>query len=1097
MKFCGKCGHPLPLRCQTCGAVNPSDFEFCKVCENRLEIEHIPSYARRSPRDYTPQFLVETVLNQRNSLSGERKTVSVMFVDVAGFSRISESFDPEIVHEMMNGCFEIFGQEIHGVGGTINQYTGDGVMALFGAPVAFEDHASRACYAALGIQKRLKEYARELRNAYGIHFQIRTGLNMGEVVVGAIGDNLRLDYTAIGDTTNLAARIESLAPPGKIWASQKIRNAANASFRFRKAGHFQVKGKKRSVSVFSLLGQRRDIDLSIKGPGKRVPFTGRRDELSSMKNSLETAMKGKPRLLIIEGEAGLGKSRLLEQFQKLLNPDQVLLLAGRGQSYGQTMAFHPFFQMLKSYFQFTDNESYQDIRVKLREKVRNKRVLSGFEQILSVFEQVRADEGHNEMINESRKQEIFSILRNLLEDCLSASPLVMCLDDMQWVDPTTIDFLHFFLSSSVTGSMLVICAGRPPGITWPPDIPQDLIRLKPMPTADSLHVFNAALGTNRLVPAIGKKILSSAGGNPLFLTEVGQTLRHQKMIVCDEEQCTLRFEVEDLTIPETIRDVLTARLDALPELGKKVGQLASIIGRTFARDILKHLVHDESELSQGLLMLMDEGVIEQISSDMGGRYTFRHQMMQEVTYGSLLRQSRKKYHRIVAGAIESLYRNSLDTQFTVLSYHYYQAQDWHKALAYTLDAGLRARRSFACQEALTCFIRALDIFKRGQWIHADVKATQLYKWKGGMHFCLSEMTKSRYSFQKMLALAEKQDDQEVEAEAIFRLGWVAFYSHRPRSAEHFLSRALKKSERHGVLHIHLKACSFLGQLHSMLGRFEKARPLLIQSLDLSDEVYDPEGKAWSLAFLIQYYNWTGEFAEALALSHELSQLNKIIQSPFFNMMLHFRQGLIVGALGRLEEAEKILRSGLSHVEVGVEQFWRPRFLNTIGWIKAEAGEYERALALNRQSLEEALPTGDAETINNARINIAENFLQLDRPARAQRFLEESWNDVKSSGLAYTKWRYKTRLLLALAEYNRMSGEREKALALSNKALELARKAGARKHEVRALRMKAAVLSRAGLSLNILNQALTLAKKMNTSLLIRKIEQDLSETKRRV
>jgi class 3 adenylate cyclase len=246
------------MECQHCQTENPDEMNFCGKCGRPLlaaPTPILPEYANRSPREYTPPFLLEKVLVNRNALEGERKHVSVFFADVASFTTISERLDPEEVHDIMDGCFEILGQEIHGAGGTINQYTGDGVMALFGAPVAYEDHIHRACHAALRVQHRMKEYTHNLKSRFGVLFQMRIGIHAGPVVVGAIGDNLRLDYTAIGDTTNLSARLEALAAPGGILVSRVIQAAAQPFFRFRKEGDFHIKGKKDAVTVFSLLGE--------------------------------------------------------------------------------------------------------------------------------------------------------------------------------------------------------------------------------------------------------------------------------------------------------------------------------------------------------------------------------------------------------------------------------------------------------------------------------------------------------------------------------------------------------------------------------------------------------------------------------------------------------------------------------------------------------------------------------------------------------------------------------------------------------------------------------------------------------------------------
>jgi len=1091
MRFCGHCGHPLPVKCPRCGAANPAGNKVCRNCSQLLQKISLPAFARRSPLDYTPPFLVEKVLRLRNSIQGERKEASVLFLDVVGFTKIAERFDAEDVHEMINGCFEILGQEIHGVGGTINQYTGDGVMALFGAPIAYEDHYHRACYAALRIKERLKIYGSELHRKFGIRFEARMGLHMGPVVVGAIGDNLRLDYTAVGDTTNLAARLESMVPPGGIWVSKRMRDAAHTHFRFRKAGIFDVKGIERPVTVFSLLGVREGGWNRSRRRLKSVPFIGRQDELVTLDRAYQIATRRTPFLMALEGEPGIGKTRLLEHFRDLLDPARVLYLEGRCYPYGEAMAFHPLTRIFQRYFHISDRESFDTVRKKVVRRLDNKNLLPLFENIFSYFERIRDKGDSNDYESRGCKRELFVTIRSLFQEIMNLLPVVLVLDDMQWVDPTTRDFLKFFIESNPEGPLLVICSGRIPHSEWCPTRPHGTIRLGPLQDEEALKIFNAALGTDRLEPKVLGKALSTTGGNPLFLIELGENLNRQKMVVCDERKCTLRFEIRDMRMPKSLRDILAARLDALPEVGKRICQLASIVGTVFSYDMLEKLVGDKEGLNEGLAILEDGGIVDSLSGEKRGRYIFRHQMMQNIAYSSLLRKVRRAYHRKAAENLEKLYRDNLHAQAGSLSFHFYQAREWAKAFAYTLEAGQQARKTFACEEALKCYDRAIDIINKAHIQHDKDIYLQLLKWKGGMHFCLGDLEESRAAFRKMLSKSRRQADIEAEMDALFRLGWIAFYSHRPRSAEHFLSHAMDRSEALGVTEVHLKASSFLGQLYAVLGRMKKAKPLLVRALDLSQEVSDPEGTAWILAFLAQYYNWTGDFAEALAVSDELKTLNTKMRSPYFNILLHFRQSLIYGALGELDRAEKSIGEGLKGLEAGDDPFWRPRLLNTLGWIKAEGGDFEKALALNKQSLDEALPTGDPETVNNALINMGENLTELNKLSKAQELLEVPMREVGRREIIYTRWRYKNRLFLAAAELHRKKGEDRLALELANRALQGARKMGAKKHEALALHLKARLMAqrRPQCALKSLEQAGALARKMGTRLLEERIESD--------
>lgn len=1068
MNFCGKCGQPL----------TPTP-------------PVLPGYANRSPREYTPPFLLERILVNRMAIEGERKHVSVFFADVAGFTTLSENLDPEDVHDIMDGCFEILGQEIHGAGGTINQYTGDGVMALFGAPVAYEDHIHRACHAALRIQDRMKDYTRDVKSRYGVLFQLRIGINAGTVVVGAIGDNLRLDYTAIGDTTNLAARLEALANPGGTRVSGAIKKAAEDFFRFHEEGDYDIKGKKAPVTVFSLQGEAHKTSRHDTGTADAL-FVNRQKELSILKRAYRTMRQGKLHTIAVEGEPGVGKSRLLIAFRDAVQHETPLFLMGFCRPYGQTAALYPVARMFRGYFGIGDHDNFRSVRRKIEEKIQYGGLTPSLEKIFELFGAI-PDEAPSEARFEGEKRRMFRAVSDLLGTIVTRKPLILFLDDMQWVDRTTLDFLSFLSRAAIKGPLLLIRAGRTDHHSWCPEPPDDVIHLDALDDEPSLRLFHAVLGRSRLDAETARQVIFHAGGNPLFLIEMAETIKKRNLLVCDSRICRLRMKVDTLEIPQTIRGVLAARLDALPGAVKDVAQLAAVIGTDFSFDLLLHLAGDSARLKQSLRLLENEGIIHRTSSDFGGLYVFRHQMMQEIAYLELLKKNRRQYHHQVGEAMEKLYRNNLSDQTGLLSYHFYRAKDWQKALAYTLEAGDRAKRLFACGEALMCFDRALDILQKGKWEHPRERALQIYKWKGGMLFCLGRMNKSHSTFQKMLAEANQLNDREAEGEALFRLGWTSFFSHKPLVALKFLQKAIDLAQTHGLSEIQLKTASFKGFVYSVMGDLKKAKPLLIQALDLSTDSVGIEGKAWCLSYLIQYYNWTGELNEALLICDELRQLNESLRSPFFHIVRHFRKGLICGALGNVKEAEKVLQAGLKALETGDEKFWKPRFLNTLGWIRAESGDLKAALKLNREALRLARPTNDPETIHNAEINVGENYLQMGEFEKARMVLENVLKQIKYKRYLYAGWRYKTRLQIALAELHGKTGTRHEALYFVNQALKTARKNGALKHEIRALQVKAGIVydTRPKMARSYLERAFRLCTHMGSQRLLQRIRETMT------
>jgi len=328
MQFCGKCGKKMERLCPNCSFSNPPEFSFCGKCGHNLqEPEGPPDYAE--PHSYTPKFLADKILTSRSSLEGERKLVTVLFADVADFTSLSEKLDPEEVHQIMDGCFKILMDEIHKFEGTINQFTGDGVMALFGAPISHEDHAQRACYAALTIQKGISEYGDQVKKDSGIDFQMRIGINSGPVIVGSIGDDLRMDYTAIGDTTNLAARMESLARPGSVLVSANTYKIAHNFFEFESCGKLEVKGKEVPQEAFELI-KKGGVDSRIGASVAKglTMFVGRKNSIAGLMEAYEKVQSGSGQVGIV-GEAGIGKSRLILEFRKKLPQNETAWLEGR------------------------------------------------------------------------------------------------------------------------------------------------------------------------------------------------------------------------------------------------------------------------------------------------------------------------------------------------------------------------------------------------------------------------------------------------------------------------------------------------------------------------------------------------------------------------------------------------------------------------------------------------------------------------------------------------------------------------------------------------------------------------------------------------
>jgi class 3 adenylate cyclase len=368
-RFCEDCGARLALTCPSCGQPVTSGKKFCRSCGATLSAESGPA-RQASPQSYTPKHLAEKILTSKAALEGERKQVTVLFADVVGFSTLSERLDPEAVHTIMDGCFELLTRAVHRYEGTINQFTGDGIMALFGAPIAHEDHAVRALHAALDVQSTIQDYGNAVQRQWNVPFQMRVGLNTGLVVVGRIGDDLRMDYTAQGDTVNLAARMQQMAAPGAIWAADATYRAAHEAFEWQPLGPMSIKGKAAEVAVYALRGRRQSrARLRMIARRNLTRFTGRDIELERLLTAWRRAESGEGQVVSVVGEAGLGKSRLLYEFRKQLEHREVRCVEGTCFTYGDTISYLPFLDIVRSLCGLREGDSDAAVKQRIADRM--------------------------------------------------------------------------------------------------------------------------------------------------------------------------------------------------------------------------------------------------------------------------------------------------------------------------------------------------------------------------------------------------------------------------------------------------------------------------------------------------------------------------------------------------------------------------------------------------------------------------------------------------------------------------------------------------------------------------------------------------------
>jgi len=639
--------------------------------------------------------------------------VTVVFVDVADSTAMFESLDPEEVHYIMDGSFKILMEEIHRYEGTINQFRGDGVMAIFGAPVAHEDHAQRACYASLGIQKATTRYAERLREDYGIEFKMRIGLNSGSVVVGSIGDDLRMDYTADGDTTNLAARMENLARLGTILVSGHTHRLVKDFFEFETIGRVEVKGKSEPQEAFELL-KPSEVETRIgasvaKGLNK---FVGRKDSIASLRGACNKANSGSGQVVTLVGEAGIGKSRALLEFKNQLPPDEFNYLEGRCIHFGGSMAYLPILDMMRSYFEIKEVDQEAIIKKKMADKILDldEKLMRILPPLQALFSLEIDDEAFSKLEPKEKRERTFEAIQELIIRLDMEQPLVLAVEDLHWIDKTSEEFLGYLIDCLNGTNILLILLYRPEyEHQWASRSYYSRIDLHQLETETSIELVTAILEGGEITTDLKQLILNRAAGNPLFIEEFTRTLLENDTIERKEKKYFIGEKATDIPVPDTIQGIIAARMDRLDDNLKRTMQTASAIGRDFAFSILQKITDIREELESHLLNLQGFEFIYQKRFLPELEYMFKHALTQEVAYNSLLFKKRKKLHEKIGQAIEEIYPERIEELYEMLAFHYSKGENQEKAYKYLKLSASKMNQKYSLWESFRYYKEAIEV----------------------------------------------------------------------------------------------------------------------------------------------------------------------------------------------------------------------------------------------------------------------------------------------------------------------------------------------------------------------------------------------------
>jgi class 3 adenylate cyclase/predicted ATPase len=716
VKFCGECGARLESTCAACGAANPPGNRFCGQCGASLV--HAPGSTKfASPETYTPKHLAEKILTSKNSLEGERKQVTVLFADLKGSMELLADRDPEQARKLFDAVIEQMMDAVHRYEGTVNHILGDGIMALFGAPLAHEDHAVRACYAALRMQESVKRYAAEVQRSEGIPIQIRVGLNSGEVVVGSIRNDLHMDYTAIGQTAHLAARMEQMAMPGSVLMTADVLRLAEGYVQVRTLGPVPVKGMSEPVEVYEITGAG-PVRSRLQAAAARglTRFVGRTAEFETLCQALERAGTNHGQIVSLVGEPGVGKSRLFWEFTHSRRTVDWLIVESSSVSYGKATAYLPVTDLLKAYFAIEDRDDVRKIREKVTGKLLtlDKSLESTLPAFLTLLEVAVEDQQWQSLDPTQRRQRTLDAIKRLLLRESQVQPLLLVFEDLHWIDSETQAVLDSLVESLPTARMLLLVNYRPEyQHSWGRKTYYSQLRIDPLPPESAGELLEALLGDDTSLLLLKPLLIERTEGNPFFLEESVRTLIETNFLMGERGNYRLAKAIQSTQVPATVQAVLAARIDRLPPEEKRLLQSAAVVGKDVPFVLLEAIAgQSEQELLHGLTRLQSAEFLYETSLFPEIEYTFKHALTHEVAYGSVLQERRRALHARIVEAIEKLYAERLTEQVERLAHHAVRAELREASVEYLHQAGNKAAARSATQEAIPYLEQALAALKR-------------------------------------------------------------------------------------------------------------------------------------------------------------------------------------------------------------------------------------------------------------------------------------------------------------------------------------------------------------------------------------------------
>jgi class 3 adenylate cyclase len=976
-KFCKECGSPLSNQCAKCGADNSPSAKFCEDCGTGLGA---PAAVAAKKSD-EPQIRVAEAPASEN-IEGERKTVTALFADIKGSTELMEDLDPEEARAIIDPALKLMIDAVRRYDGYVVQSTGDGIFALFGAPVAHEDHPQRALYGALRMQDEMRRYSAKLREAGDLPVEARVGVNTGEVVVRSIATGGgHVEYTPIGHTANLASRMQALAPTGSIAVSENTRKLCEGYFLLKSLGPTRVKGLSEPVNVYEVTGLG-PLRTRLQRSASRglTKFVGRDQEMETMRAAADRAISGHGQIVAAMAEPGVGKSRLYFEY-KAKNQSGWMVLETFSVSHGKASAYLPVLDLLHGYFKITGEDDERTRREKVAGKITilERSLEDTLPYLFSLLSIVESGDPLAQMDGQLRKRRTLeAIKRILLRESLN-QPLMLIFEDLHWIDEATQDLLNLLADSLGTAKILLLVNYRPEySHQWNSKTYYMQLRLDPLGKESADEMLSALLSDEKDLIPLKRLIIERTEGNPFFMEETVQVLLDEGSLVYSGAAVRLTKSLDTLKIPPTVQGILAARIDRLPAEAKELLQTLAVIGREFPLSLIRGVLTKTDDVLSAPLndLQLREFIYEQPSVG-EAEYIFKHALTQEVAYNSVLIERRKQLHERIGAALEVLYGSSLEDHLAELANHYGRANNPDKAVQYLTLAGKQALKRSA-------FAQSQGQLQQGlEWIKALPESRERNACELELASALAQgflITKgftapeTREAAERARVLAEKGGNLAQLVLRVFGIWQGILVAGDYLTAGTLADRILYLAQRDGSPASLAFAYHAEQSVHYLRGNpvgAEEDFAHLEGFLETADYCQTPGVVAVAMGNTSRSAWTLGYSDQARARMARMIAFDRESKSPFSSVFGRFLESWLYRLMREPQRAEAAATLALATCEEHGFPFLRGQVRILMGWARAQLGSPREGIWMIRQGLADLAEAGSKLGITDQLTRLAE------------------------------------------------------------------------------------------------------------------------------